>query len=701
MTTPFDPTRCGVPPVSPIDSVDGIEDCFISPAPKPIKDCQKPILPPLDSVLNNPPEFNPINIDPPVPVLPPVIIIDPPPPWPIPNIPWLKFPIFRLQSCDGKEIVYTFQAIFVFFLRKTIKYKGKCWRVWVEEYRGQQPIVQIAKISVYKDCDECGTCWNVYRCSDGTETVVQANLGEVFKKGRIVRFDFDPNECYVPTKKVPCKGDFKKGTVIGIYDSCQYCVHAYELTNCNDPTDKIYTHQPLAYYLNVTPQFLLWNKVVFVHNGFCYYPTRYEFAVQGVEYISIDYNEHFFGCDKCKGRCVKLYPCSSGSSIYASSARIVHTGAVVDLHAMKGQVVQLDNYKCYVVGNSVDCEKYNATSVNVIGLQASCADCICYQLIRCVDGYSFVSCGDTGKRLQIGKIYIAESGNLGGECYEVTGYVDPDVANPENLIYNVSDSVFSTCDECAQQVSGAYKFKLHPICFAEDCDETPVISPVVTEEPLGMFVGGYISFDGICWYVEAVSPSEVTTRKSLLYEGPFDSCEDCLENSKLSPSRYVEEVCHDDSGNPDYVERIMYVPVDPCGRKNKISNPPCDGGGGSGGSGSYGAVKNCETGEVRTWEFGCAVGKAYFIANDCWECIGSSSNTPDLVGGNLSDSYTNCCECLEIEKLNFCIFECTDTGGGYKWVKTQSCIGIDCNCQVNIEGTDCTPGEKGKTYPCG
>lgn len=682
MTTPFDPTRCGIPPVPDIDSVEGIEDCFISPVPPPIKDCQSPIFPPTDALLNNPPEFNPINIDPPIPVLPPIIPIIPPPPWPQPQIPWLKFPVFKLTECKGKEEIYTIQGIFAFFLKKVVGYRGKCWEVSVEEFNGQQPVLEIPNVSVYPSCDECGSCWLGYRCSDGKTIVVKGNLGEAQRKGKAVRFDFDQANCYVITKKVPCTGSIKNGKILSIYDSCQYCQNVYALVNCNNDSDVIFTHQPLAFYLNVSPRYLIENEIVFVKGNVCYKVADYLFANDSMKFTEVDPYNTLKGCDKCKTKCFELIPCGKGKSIYASSAKMLNTGAIIDLEELKGGVLQLSSNKCYSVGKAVDCSKYNTTGVTVIGTKGSCGECLCYKLKRCADGYKFVSCGGSGDRLTIGKIYISDEYSQQQSCYEVVEYVDPDVASPEQQLTDLEDANVNDCNECLQSIGDdgggtIVKYKLTPNCFDKNCKDTPKLKSIVTETPLGIAEGGYILYADICWHVSVADANSPTDVKSISFEGPFSYCELCLEETSS-----------------------------PCGECTDPPSPSCEentggGGGGGGGSGQYGLMKRCDTGETYVWEYPCTLGDVVEIGNECFECIGSSDGPITLAGTASSPYVDGCCQCLCVVKSNRCVFTCKDQGDGTGvWEQDKSCK-HDCNCPASIAGTPCDPGkDKNRSYCC-
>lgn len=361
----------------------------------------------------------------------------------------------------------------------------------------------------YEDCERCKGCWQLTPC-DESDTPLKTNTDLAEHEGKVVRLD--DGQCYQVSLAEDCL-DAQPVEVVESYEDCNSCGHCYHLTNCFDETDTLVIDNDLAREFEESPEDIVANARTVEINGQCYSVVGYDTDCPDVQTVEI--TRYFPSCGDCG--CFKLTVCNSDPAeiIYASKATDTNGGNAA-LRDHVGKVIRLNDGKCYSVEGSGDCEDLQEVVVQEV--YKDCDACTCWVLTDCEDeAVTIVTFSDLSP-YGMGAI-VKEKGT--GKCYTITDTSD---WNTEAVAFE-TDSDYPDCDACL----GNRLYTLTQSCSSGDCDDGGDGSgkQIVTNEDLHAAVGQFVKVDGKCYSV-AEGGGEVTA-ESLEYQGPFASCDDCLD----------------------------------------------------------------------------------------------------------------------------------------------------------------------------
>ena len=177
-------------------------------------------------------------------------------------------------------------------------------------------------------------------------------------------------------------------------------------------------------------------------------------------------------------------------------------------------VVRLDDGICYTVAHATDCG--SASSVVVLEVYGDCEACKYQRLLKCGDpGTSIITYSDM---TPYGGDPVLKLTSPNTDCY-VRDPLTPWTSGV-GAVAVAATLHFPTCDNC----NGITKYKLTQVtCTQPGCNPA---DDIYTTTDLHAIIGKYIKIAGYCYLVsvtvDADTPTDVT------YQGPFDTCNDCL-----------------------------------------------------------------------------------------------------------------------------------------------------------------------------
>lgn len=437
-----------------------------------------------------------------------------------------------LQMCPPDASKQFATGPIVAFTDQVVKYNGKCWLVrlpTLEEKKEAQLPVHITETEVipYGTCEECAQCYLLTECDPGTEVIttntdLSAYLTKVVKNP-------STGKCYTVTEATTCAESVPVDWVQPdlSYDDCcdsgtggdGKCWHMENCFNVSDTltiTNNLIEAVKQQLGVTKTDSEIISGGYTFVINSHCYHATAHNTTCTDSEAVTI--GDIFETCDKC-GYYYLLECPPGGAVLYVRYADF--NNRIVDLASYVGKMVRLSDGKCYSVSHVQDGPQSALVDVTIMGEFWDCPTCLSgrYKLSECDSGpakYTYTNLSE----------YVGKTVRVGGKCYTVE---ESSEAGTEEVITLDDPYPFTDCPEC-QQV-----YALQNDCHA--CPDIAVAAPeIVTKTNLILASGKWIKVDGICYNVIVDVTPEGTEGYLTSYQGPYDTCDDCLQ----SPIAYAE-----------------------------------------------------------------------------------------------------------------------------------------------------------------
>lgn len=162
---------------------------------------------------------------------------------------------YKLTNCrDSTDFIITY-TVLSFYLGKTVVLLGdissKCYFVTVYEDRCTPTAVAVNIKEEYKTCWDCNPCYALVDCSNPDNTITSIQDLSAYL-GQVVTIGNEPG-CWLIKKNLDCQPPYTTISIIQGYPLCSKCRGCFILTDCEDPTNKVYTIDPnLAQYVGMT-----------------------------------------------------------------------------------------------------------------------------------------------------------------------------------------------------------------------------------------------------------------------------------------------------------------------------------------------------------------------------------------------------------------------------------------------------------------
>jgi hypothetical protein len=257
---------------------------------------------------------------------------------------------------------------------------------------------------------------------------------------------------------------------------------------------------------------------VFEINGKCYQVTAYNTTCAGAETVEVE--RFYLSCGDCGCWLLTECPGGSGGTTYARGA-VDGDGNAVWLREREGKTVRLSDGLCYSVAASSTCD--STSIVTVDETYDDCDACRCFLLEDC-DGVESDIVTYTNLNDHVGRVV-----KIGEVCYEVSVNADCTGAVAVSI-----DSTHDDCDTCLQ----TQQYVLTHDCQRGECDSGNAKPDIVTHEDLHAAVGRYVKVGGVCYSV-ATTSEDTDTHASLVYQGPYQTCDDCLSSPVTATKQVV------------------------------------------------------------------------------------------------------------------------------------------------------------------
>jgi hypothetical protein len=285
----------------------------------------------------------------------------------------------------------------------------------------------------------------------------------------------------------------------------------------------------LAALFEETPEEIVANGRTVEVNGQCYSVTAYDTTCYSVQTVTID--NTYPSCGDCG--CFKLTACEGDppEEIYARTA-YGPTYQPIHLRDYVGKIIRLNTGVCYSVAESQDCE--TLTDIYVQEAYDSCELCTCYLLTDCDNPYNTMLTFSDLSAWGIGAL-VRQANTDPLRCWTITSTAAWDYSA---VAFEVEDA-YPDCDTCLNR----RRYLLTPNCNLPECDEGGGGSgaTLVTTEDLHAAVGLYVKVNGVCYQVADTYGGTITD-PTLDYQGPFATCDDCLEADVDATQQIVTDI---------------------------------------------------------------------------------------------------------------------------------------------------------------
>lgn len=260
---------------------------------------------------------------------------------------------------------------------------------------------------------------------------------------------------------------------------------------------------------------------------------------------AVEYEGPYSSCENCG--CFTLTECEGETPdvIVASSATLVSDGEPLRLQDYLNDVVRLSNGKCYTIARRYDCE--DGVAVLVLETYNNCETCLLWELTNCANpGEIIVTYIDlAGQGFAIGDIIKRKSD---GACFELTDNPEWDDESPP-VEFEGEEEVYETCEECRAE----NQYRLANTCPQPACEssDSGPGDDIITSQNLHAVVDKWVKVDGECKFVTAENSSSVSlesgqnVQETVEYQGPYDTCDECLRAGVTMSITVVEEVRDD------------------------------------------------------------------------------------------------------------------------------------------------------------
>jgi hypothetical protein len=380
----------------------------------------------------------------------------------------------------------------------------------------------------YDDCERCKGCWLLTPCIEG-EAEIKTNTDLASYEGGVVKLD--DGKCYVVSLAQNCL-DAVPVTVEESFDDCTRCGYCYHLENCFDEYDTRVIDNDLESLFEQTPEEIVADGRVVEIGGQCYTVVAYDTTCPDVETVTID--RIFASCGECG--CFQLTSCEGDPPTIIYTRRAYGPGGgLIALRDYVGQILRLADGYCYSVEESEECE--TLTDINVQEAYDDCESCTCWLLTDCEDEYNTLLTFSDLSAHGVGAI-VRQAGTDPIKCWTIT---ETAPWSGSAVAFEVDDE-FPDCDTCLKK----QKYLLTQDCNLEDCEGSGGGGgdEIITTEDLYAAVGMWVKVGGKCYSVATTDTGDVTD-ETLSYQGPFASCDACLESPVDTKKRFITDLALD------------------------------------------------------------------------------------------------------------------------------------------------------------
>lgn len=439
---------------------------------------------------------------------------------------------FALDPCDtdsGQETIYVSNDLSD-KVDKVVLVGDTCYTVRVPT-PDELDCVEAACVEIlaeYDDCERCQGCWTLTPCTEGDPTI-KTNTDLAEYEGGVVKLS--DGKCYTVSLATNCL-DAEPVTVEESFDDCTRCGYCYHLENCFDEYDTLVIDNDLESLFEQTPAEIVADGRVVEIGGQCYTVVAYDTTCPSVETVTID--RIFASCGECG--CFKLTSCEGDPPTIIYTRRAYGPGGgLIALRDYVGQILRLSDGYCYSVEESDQCETLQ--DITVQEAYDDCASCTCWLLTDCEDEYNTLLTFSDLSAYGVGAI-VRQAGTDPIKCWTIT---ETAPWSGSAVAFEVEDE-FPDCDTCLQH----QKYRLTQDCTLEECEGSGGGggSEIITTEDLHAAVGQWVKVGGKCYSVATTGTGDVTD-ETLLHQGPFSTCDACLESPVDTKKRFITALALD------------------------------------------------------------------------------------------------------------------------------------------------------------
>jgi len=380
---------------------------------------------------------------------------------------------------------------------------------------------------IMDDCSNCGDCYTLTPCDDGSEKKVKrgglCGSGFGIQPGDVVRLD--DNLCYTVSEASYCETP-EEVTVVAVFDNCDDCGSCYFLTRCGtSETKAVYRDESWSEALEV-------GDVIKI-NGTCWEVTSIGNCSGDPEAITISPGNKFDSCYACG--CYKLTLCPDQTDAIAAFPDPIYVDfdeGGSDLEDAVGKVIRSDDGFCYQVERSQDCDTTEAVTIQEVFER--CGDqtgevtdsCRAFELDPCEDEdeegnaiQNISTYSDMyGQGIQDGDVFRRAEDQ---KCYTLIG-VTP---WSETSVAATVETKYENCLDCTDPT---YRLDECPGCAGDPPGALLWTVAITTNEDLLEVIGKVIKYKKICYLVSQEPNNPSPDHESIEWTGPFDNCEACL-----------------------------------------------------------------------------------------------------------------------------------------------------------------------------
>jgi hypothetical protein len=264
---------------------------------------------------------------------------------------------------------------------------------------------------------ECPKYYQLVNCEDTSIVLcVSNNLSEQYQAGETLTLNEYPNDCWtIEELEVPCLEPVNV-TITQSHIDCADCLEKlviyYELVDCNNPGNIIYTTTDLSAYVGQ------WVSLT-EYPGECWFVYV---SIAGINTVPLTVFDSFSSCEQCNGPFYLLEDCN----ILDPQADIITS---TDLSAYVGQVITLDYCPeiCWQVSETDISTNNQITNLNAVytsclACQVALLPCVCTTAVNTFEvpvSLRYIDCN--GYQMSTPVLQVGERSSKVCALYWVTG----------------------------------------------------------------------------------------------------------------------------------------------------------------------------------------------------------------------------------------------------------------------------------------